>query len=158
MTSDPSSQLRLYTAAEVAELLRLNHQVVQRKLQAGEIPGYRIGREWRVEHDQLVAWLEQHSNQRAGRDADARTLGNYLGADGRLRSIPAQRRKRDAVLRHVVKAVEPSRTYSERQLNTVLRVFHDDVATLRRELVGNRLLVRTRDGVYKRTAPRTPTP
>ena len=58
------SQIVLYTAGEVAELLRLNHQVVQRKLQAGDIPGYRIGREWRVEQSQLMDWLEKHSNQR----------------------------------------------------------------------------------------------
>ena len=32
------SAIVLYTASEVAELLRLNHQVVQRKLQAGDIP------------------------------------------------------------------------------------------------------------------------
>jgi excisionase family DNA binding protein len=55
------SQIVLYTASEVAELLRLNHQVVQRKLQAGDIPGYRIGRDWRVEQSQLMDWLEKHS-------------------------------------------------------------------------------------------------
>src|SRR4051812_36576012 len=63
LPSAPVSDLVLYTANEVADLLRLHHQVVQRKLQAGEIPGYRIGREWRVERTQLLAWLEQHSNQ-----------------------------------------------------------------------------------------------
>src|SRR5438552_3259688 len=52
------SAIVLYTAAEVAEILRLHPQVVQRKLQAGEIPGYRIGREWRVGEQQLKDWLE----------------------------------------------------------------------------------------------------
>jgi excisionase family DNA binding protein len=60
VTEDP----QFYTSAEVADLLRMNHQVVQRKLQAGEIPAYRIGREWRVERAQLMEWLESHSNRR----------------------------------------------------------------------------------------------
>jgi excisionase family DNA binding protein len=142
-----SGELRLYTAAEVADVLRLNQQVVQRKLQAGEIPGYRIGREWRVEHAQLLAWLETHSNQR-----DA--LDSWFTADGRLTRLPSQRAKRERVLQRIVKSIEPARTYKERDLNAVLRRFHDDVAALRRELVAEKLLVRTPDGVYKRTGPR----
>jgi hypothetical protein len=46
------------------------------------------------------------------------------------------------------------RSRRERELNAVLRRFHDDVATLRRELVGARLVVRTTDGVYKRASTR----
>ena len=82
------SQLVLYTAGEVAELLRLNHQVVQRKLQAGEIPGYRIGREWRVEQSQLMEWLAKHSNQRVTMSDAEKVLGNFLDDDGRLSRSP----------------------------------------------------------------------
>ena len=74
--------LTFYTSAEVAQLLRLHPQVVQRKLQAGAIPGYRIGREWRVEREQLIAWLEQHSNQRA-RSPEMRVVENFFTLDGR---------------------------------------------------------------------------
>jgi excisionase family DNA binding protein len=142
-----SGELHLYTAAEVAEVLRLNQQVVQRKLQAGEIPGYRIGREWRVDREQLRGWLESRSNQRNETD-------NWFTPDGRLKRLPAQRAKRDKVLRRIAQSIEPHRTYRERDLNAVLRSFHDDVAALRRELVATKLLVRTTDGIYKRTGPR----
>lgn len=145
------SQIVLYTAGEVAELLRLNHQVVQRKLQAGDIPGYRIGREWRVEHSQLIAWLERHSNRRTSSDA-AKVLRAFLDEEGRLRSIPVPQAKRAVVLEYLADHLEAGRTYRERELNAVLRRFHDDVATLRRELVGAKLLVRTTDGVYKLAA------
>jgi excisionase family DNA binding protein len=146
------SGLVLYTAAEVADVLRLNPQVVQRKLQAGEIPGYRLGREWRVEEAQLRSWLEQHSNQRPGL-ADGTAA--WFTADGKLRAIPKQQKKRDAIFRRLIEEFEPDRTYTERQVSAILRRFHDDTATIRRELVGMRLFVRTRDGVYKRTAPRS---
>jgi excisionase family DNA binding protein len=146
-------ELVLYTAAEVADLLRLNHQVVQRKLQAGEIPGYRIGKEWRVERGRLLEWLERHSNQRPqARD----TALAFLDEHGRLTALPAHRGRRRAVLQRMIAAMAPDRAYRERDLNALLRTFHDDVATLRRELVAERLVVRTAAGVYKRAAPREP--
>src|SRR3712207_196053 len=100
--------LELYTAAEVADVLRLNHQVVQRKLQAGEIPGYRIGREWRVEKSQLVEWLEQHSNRRAPRTADEKVIAAYVNEDGSFKALPTQRSKREVLLRLAVQTVDPS--------------------------------------------------
>lgn len=140
--------LTLYTSAEVADVLRLNHQVVQRKLQAGEIPAYRIGREWRVERTQLLDWLEQHSNQR-------RDPTDSWFVDGRLTAIPSKRSVRRPVLERLARHFELARTYPEREVNELLRTFHDDVASLRRELVAEKLLTRTRNGVYK-LAPSRP--
>lgn len=138
-----SDALVLYTSAEVAEILRMNHQVVQRKLQAGEIPGYRIGREWRVERAQLLAWLEQRSNQRDPLDV-------HFDAQGRLRALPTKRGPRRQVLERVAARLAADRTWTEIELNTELRSVHDDVAALRREMVAEKLLVRTPQGVYKR--------
>jgi excisionase family DNA binding protein len=148
------SDLTFYTAAEVAEMLRLNHQVVLRKLQAGEIPGYKIGKEWRIEKGRLLGWLESRSNQRRTSAAE-KVLDAYFDARGKLREIPAQRKKREVILRRLAEAFEPDRVYKERGVNTVLRRFHPDVATIRRELVASRLLVRSREGVYKRSSPGT---
>ena len=64
--------------------------------------------------------------------------------DGRLKAIPAKRKKREVLLRHMVQAFEPQRVYREAEVNAVLAGFHEDVATLRRELVEMRLLVRYR--------------
>jgi excisionase family DNA binding protein len=135
--------LTLYTSAEVAQVLRLNHQVVQRKLQAGEIPAYRIGREWRVERAQLVQWLEERSNQRDPVD-------RWFDKSGKLTALPAKRSARLPILNRLIEEFEPNRTYAEKEVNAVLRRFHDDVASLRREMVGVGLFVRTPDGVYKR--------
>jgi len=41
-------------------------------------------------------------------------------------------------------------TNIEREVNGILRRFHDDVATIRRELIATKKLLRTRNGVYKR--------
>ncbi len=65
---------------------------------------------------------------------------------GRLKEIPAQRRKLEVVLRHVVKTFEPGVKYSEKQVNQKLARFHEDTATLRRELVGYGLMKREAGG------------
>ena len=76
----------------------------------------------------------------------------YSLPDGRLKTIPAQRKKLEAILRYVVKTFEPNVLYSEKQVNETISRFHTDVATLRRELVGSGLMKREAGGgAYWRT-------
>ena len=82
-------------------------------------------------------------------DLDAyerKVIEDYSLPDGRLKTIPAQRKKLEAVLRYVVEAFEPDVHYSEKQVNEILSRFHEDTATLRRELVGYGLMQREGDG------------
>jgi len=140
-----SSQLDLLTAKEVAETLKMNPQVVLRKLQAGEIPGYKIGKEWRVNRVKLIDWLERHSNQRKlyrNRLADP-----FFRDDGTLKSIPAQRKKRVAVLEVLLANFEPNRVYPEKELNEIIRRFHSDFCTIRREFIMEKMMVR-KEGNY----------
>ncbi|MFT3875082.1 MAG: metalloregulator ArsR/SmtB family transcription factor [Propioniciclava sp.] len=89
-------------------------------------------------------------------DADpdhARTVRIFF--DGpQLRQIPAKRKARVSVLLELLRRFDPTRSYTEPEVNAVLREAHDDVATLRRELVDYRYLVREA-GVY-RVNPTTP--
>ena len=52
----------------------------------------------------------------------------------RLRSIPAKRKARVAVLLELLRRFEPGRRYAEREVNDILRHAHPDVALLRRDL------------------------
>ena len=107
--------------------------------------------------DALRAVAEQPSSPEMADNLDQydqQVLRNYL-EDGKLKSIPVQRKKRDAILRFLVGKFEVDRTYSEHEVNTILVAFHDDVATLRRELVEARPALLTRDkGRYWRVADR----
>lgn len=73
---------------------------------------------------------------------ERKVIDDYTLPGGRLKTIPAQRKKLEAVLQHIVQDFEPGRRYSEAQVNAILSAYHDDTATLRRELVGYRLLER----------------
>ena len=66
----------------------------------------------------------------------------------RLRQIPASRKKRVMVLRRLLDRFAPGRAYPESEVNDLLREAHDDVATLRRELVDYGFMVRDR-GIYR---------
>jgi hypothetical protein len=65
----------------------------------------------------------------------------------RLRQIPASRKKRVIVLRRLLERFAPSKTYPETEVNDLLREAHEDVATLRRELVDYGFMQRER-GIY----------
>jgi biotin operon repressor len=80
---------------------------------------------------------------------DRKVLHNILLPDGRLKIIPAQRKKREVVLRHILHEFNPGQRYPEKQVNEVLARYHDDTATLRRELIGYRLMKRE-EGEYWR--------
>lgn len=70
---------------------------------------------------------------------------------GRLTQIPAQLKKRQIILERLVEEFEPERAYTEREVNVILLDYHDDVATLRRALVGQKLMKREQ-GIYRRVS------
>ncbi|HLO13839.1 MAG TPA: metalloregulator ArsR/SmtB family transcription factor [Anaerolineales bacterium] len=82
-------------------------------------------------------------------DADAydrKVIKDYARRNGSLKTLPAQRKKLEAILRYVVKAFDMGKRYSEKQVNEILAQYHDDTATLRRELVGSGLMQREGGG------------
>ena len=77
---------------------------------------------------------------------DQKVVSDYLQPDGQLKTIPSQRKKLDAILRYVVQDFQPSKRYSEQEVNQILRNYHQDTSTLRRELIVAGLLERSSGG------------
>ena len=69
---------------------------------------------------------------------------------GKLKSIPMQKKKERIILEEIVKSFEPGRRYTEREVNIILADFHDDFCTLRRDMIGEKLLARDHQ-IYWRT-------
>ena len=61
---------------------------------------------------------------------------------GKLKAIPMQKKKERIILEEIVKAFELGRRYTEREVNIILADYHDDFCTLRRDMVGEKLLAR----------------
>ncbi len=78
-----------------------------------------------------------------------KVLQGFVDAEGKLKQIPASRKKRAVVLRWLMKSFTADRRYSESEVNAAIQEHHWDSATLRRELVGHRMLAR-KDSLYWR--------
>ena len=89
----------------------------------------------------------------AGRPAtgsEARVLASFVDGDGALKRIPASRSKRHIVLRWLARQFEENRRYRESEVNETIQRRHWDSATLRRELVGHRMLAREKAVYWRR--------
>lgn len=73
---------------------------------------------------------------------DNKVIKDYVKKDGSLKTIPAQRKKLEAILRYIVKAFKVGKKYTEKQVNEILNKYHEDTASLRRELIGYKLMKR----------------
>lgn len=79
---------------------------------------------------------------------ETKVLNNYLEA-GRLKEIPASRKKRLVILQWLVNQFEFGTNYPESIVNETLKNYHPDCATLRRELIACKLMQRE-SGIYWR--------
>ncbi|AUT02205.1 ArsR family transcriptional regulator [Nostoc sp. CENA543] len=87
---------------------------------------------------------------------ESKVLKNYLEIEQtstamvqRLKEIPASRKKRLVILKWLANKFESGVNYSEHDVNDILKTYHPDYATLRRELIGYHLMQRD-NGVYWR--------
>ena len=74
-------------------------------------------------------------------DERARVVATFI-KDGRLVSIPAQYKKRRYVMEEMARSFEWGRLYEEKEVNAILKTFHDDYASLRRELIDEQIMMR----------------
>ena len=65
----PDSEIRLYTIAQVADLLSMSTRTVYRWIKAGKLPIVRLGRRVRIRHGDVVALIEQHQERCAPEEA-----------------------------------------------------------------------------------------
>lgn len=141
--------LRFYTTNEIAELLKMNVQVIARKLKHGELTGYKIGKDWRVRESDLLEWLEKHSNKNV-MDPARKVVERFM-RNGRFESLPVQRKRRRYILEYILDQFEHNRIYSEKEVNEIISRYHDDYCFVRREFICEKMMSR-KDGKYRRNA------
>ncbi|WLR52956.1 metalloregulator ArsR/SmtB family transcription factor [Bacillus tianshenii] len=69
-------------------------------------------------------------------------ISHFVTTEGKLRSLPAQRKKRMIVLAYFAKELQVGKTYTEDEINVYIRRFFADYATVRREFVMNHYMHR----------------
>lgn len=72
-------------------------------------------------------------------------LRNFFTSEGKLKSLPAQLKKKLIVLEHLVSQLEKGRKYSEKEINDFIKKYHEDFATMRREFIMHQFMFRESD-------------
>ena len=67
---------------------------------------------------------------------------------GRLKSIPAQRKKERIVLEEIARNFEKGRKYMEREVNLIIADYHDDFCTIRRDMISEGILERDKEAYW----------
>ena len=83
-----------------------------------------------------------------GDEWEHKVLRDFLNGE-ELKEIPASRKKRLVILKWLANKLEVNVQYPESEVNEILGRHHPDFATLRRELIGNRLMERA-NSIYWR--------
>ncbi len=136
------------TTAELAEKLKMNVQVITRKVQSGEIEAYKLGKDWRIPEHAVFAWLETHSNKNKkvkGKTKETAQVGNSKITE----QLPTQPSKRKFLLEYILAQFEPNREYSEADVDRIIGKFHDDRLTVRQEFLSENMMEHS-EGLYRR--------
>ena len=94
-----------------------------------------------IQHLRETLFADNHFSLPTRQEGRERMLGVFF-QDGRLVSIPKDRRQRRFVLEELARSFEWGRLYAEQEVNSILKQFHDDAASLRRALIEEQLLLR----------------
>ncbi len=60
MEQEESKSMTFLTTDQVAEKLQMNRKVIARKTRAGELPAYKIGKEWRFVESEVDEFVLAH--------------------------------------------------------------------------------------------------
>ncbi|XXM73300.1 metalloregulator ArsR/SmtB family transcription factor [Lysinibacillus sphaericus] len=77
-----------------------------------------------------------------------KVMNNFMEKSGRLKSIPAQQKKKLFLLEHLVEGLKVGIKYTEKEINEYIMDFHEDFATLRREFIIHQFMFRE-NGIYE---------
>ncbi len=140
-------ETEFFTTTELADKLKMNVQVVTRKVQSGEIHAYKIGKDWRIPEQSVFQWLQEHSNN-VKRTIKQKVVSNFI-KDDQIEKLPVQRSKRKYLLEYILAQFEPNKVYTESDVNKIISRYHEDFCTVRREFIAEKMMDRI-DGKYRR--------
>lgn len=61
---------------------------------------------------------------------------------GRLKAIPAQRKKQRICLEEIAKSFKAGQKYDEKEVNEIIKAYHEDFCTIRRDMICEHIMER----------------
>ena len=139
-----------FTTAELAKKLKMNVQVITRKVQSGEIRAYKIGKEWRIPEPSVYEWLEANANNP---NRSAKSVISYRSRKTASGSTSPQSgpKQQQHLLEYMLAQLEPDRLYREDEIDNMIGRHRDDPGAGRHELITHKMLEK-KNGLYRRCA------
>ncbi|NOY89322.1 MAG: DUF2087 domain-containing protein [FCB group bacterium] len=138
-----------FTTAELAEKLKMNVQVITRKVQAGEIEAFKIGKDWRIPEQSVYMWLQKHSNKTlltANPKKDKKTIKQTDS-----KQITPEFTDRKYLLEYILAQFKPHKDYSEKEVNMIISRYNKDTDSIRHQFLTERMMDNI-NGKYRRSA------
>ncbi|MCL2321518.1 MAG: DUF2087 domain-containing protein [Oscillospiraceae bacterium] len=81
-------------------------------------------------------------------DEKSDVLSRYFDENNKLiiKEFPVKEKRKIIILQHLTEEFNKNKKYSEKEVNSILKNFYDDIATVRRYLIEYGFLDRTKDG------------
>jgi len=136
-------KMEFFTTTELAKKLKMNVQVVTRKVQSGEITAYKIGKDWRIPELSVFEWLEQNSNNNGHHEHRKDAMKSHKSARREKRTT------RRYLLEYILAQFEPNKLYSAEEIKQTISRYNEDYSSILRELVSEKMLERVNGG-YRR--------
>ena len=142
-------ETEFFTTSELAKKLKMNVQVITRKIQAGEIFAYKIGKDWRIPEHAVFEWLENRSNGKNGKNGKNNGSKNAISQAVENKGNNGSKRK--YLLEYILAQFEPGKVYGEDEINKTIARYHDDYRSVRQEFLAEEMMEMV-DGKYRRRA------
>ena len=99
--------------------------------------------------DEIMRVASANKTEQQREDNYKKKIVDNFFVDGKLKSIPVQRKKRNVILEVLAQDFEIGKEYTEKEVNMLISTHHDDFCTLRREFIMEKLFTRDK-GIYIR--------
>ena len=99
--------------------------------------------------DEIMRVASANKTEQQREDNYKKKIIDNFFVDGKLKSIPVQRKKRNVILEVLAQDFEIGKEYTEKEVNVLISAHHDDFCTLRREFIMEKLFTRDK-GIYIR--------
>ena len=93
---------------------------------------------------------EEENEQQKREDAYRKKVLESFFEYGRLKAIPAQRKKEKIILEEIAKDFEKEKEYPEQEVNDIIMKHHDDYCTIRRDMIAEGIMERNGNTYIKK--------
>ena len=137
-----------FTTSELAQKLKMNVQVITRKVQSGEISAYKIGKDWRIPEQSVFEWLEKNSNVNGSRKGKQK-LVLESGTKKQPKKQTNKSATRKYLMEYILAQFEPGRSYTKEEVIRIINRYDQSHSTVLQEFISEKMLKRSSKGYHR---------